>query len=87
MVHHEPLDLGREAAQLTHQRLPPLRVAADHRVLVVGQRAGLLEDLVRDGELAHVVQQPADREAAKPPGRQAELLADLDGAQRDAAGV
>jgi hypothetical protein len=83
MIHHQPLDLRGEAAQLVDQGTARLGVAADHRVLLLGQRSGLLKDLVGHGELAHVVQQPADREAAQPPRREAELLSDLDRAERD----
>ena len=62
-------------------------MALDDVELVVRQRARLLQDLVRHRELAHVVEQPADRELAKPHRRQPELLADLDRPQRHAAGV
>ena len=48
---------------------------------------GFLQDHVGDGELADVVQQPADRERAEVPLRQAEALADLHGPQRDPARV
>ena len=59
----------------------------DDRELVVVERPGLLQDRVRDRELADVVQQTADREAAQARGREAELLADLDRERGDAAGV
>ncbi len=47
------------------------RVPPDERELVVVERPGLLQDRVRDRELADVVQQAADRECAQPRWRRA----------------
>ena len=77
----------RETAELGQQLAPGARVAADDVELLVGQRAGLVEDRVRDRELAHVVQQAAEREQAQAVGRQVEPLADPHGQRRHAARV
>ncbi len=87
MAVHEVEDRGREAAELAQQLEAPLRVPLDDRELFVFERRRLLEDAVRHRELAHVVEQAADRERAEAPRREAELLADLNGAQRDSARV
>ena len=52
------------------------RVQADARELLVGQLGGLVEDRVRDAELADVVQQPGAVQVAQILAREAELLAD-----------
>ena len=57
------------------------------RELVVRQRTGLLEDLVRHTQLADVMEQAAEREVAQSLGREPELVADLDRSEGDAAGV
>ena len=59
----------------------------DDLELVVVERAGLLQDRVRDRELADVVQQAADRQVAEPSPREPELLTDLDGEGGDATRV
>ena len=59
----------------------------DDRVLVVVERARLLEDRVGHRELADVVHEPADRERAQATRREPEQLTDLDRAQRDATRV
>ena len=83
----QAVDRGREAAELAQQAHARLGMALDLGVLLVGERAGLAEDVAGDGELADVVQQAADREVAQRRGREAERLADLHGQQRDAARV
>jgi len=84
-----PCDLvERELAfHAADELVAPVGVPLDHGELVVLERPGLLQDRVRHRELADVVQQPADRELTQTGGRQPELLADLDGAQRDPARV
>ena len=57
VVEHEPADRVGEAAELAQQLATPLRVALDDGELLVGQRAGLLQDRVGDVELADVVEQ------------------------------
>ena len=87
MVEHEPADRLVEAAELVQELAAALGVLLDDVVLVVVERARLLQDRLRDRELADVVQEPADREAAQARGGEAELLADLDRERRDAARV
>ena len=87
MVGDEVANGGGEAAELLEQAPAGLGVALDLRVLLVGQPGGLAQDLQRHGELADVVQQPADGQVAARRGRQLELLADLGGEDRHAAGV
>ena len=77
----------REPAELLQQAAAVARVALDGGELVVGQRAGLLQDVERHGELADVVQQAADGEVPAGGRRKLELLADAGGEQSDAAGV
>ena len=79
--------LAGEAADVPEQRRAVARVALDHGELRRRQRAGLAQDLVRHLQLADVVQQRGDRQAAQARAAQAELLADLDGELRDAARV
>ena len=59
----------------------------DDLELVVVERPGLLQDRARDRELAHVVQQAADRQVAEPSPREPESLTDLDGEGGDATRV
>ncbi len=66
---------------------PASRMLPDDCVLRVGERGGLLQDLVGAAQLADVVEKPADREAAELRRGEAELLPHLHGAKRDAAGV
>ena len=87
VVGDEPADRLGEAAELLQQLAAVARVALDRGELLVGQLAGLVEDLQRDGELADVVQQAADGEVPARGGGELELLADLGGEQGDAAGV
>ncbi len=87
VVAHEIAHLVAEAAELVEQPVAALGVLLDDRVLGVVQRPGLLEDRVRNGELPDVVDEAADRQRAEPAGREPELLADLDGTQRDATRV
>jgi hypothetical protein len=58
----------------------------DHPLRVV-ERAGLVEDLLRDADLADVVEETAETERAQALGRELELAADLDGIVGDALGV
>jgi hypothetical protein len=60
-------------------------VPSDLLELVVVERAGLGEDLLRDRELADVVEEPAGGEVPELDRRQAERLAEPDGEQRHAA--
>jgi hypothetical protein len=87
VVAHEPPHRLGEAADLIEQPGAPFGMALNDGVLCVVERAGLLEDHVGHCELADVVQQPADRERAKVPLGEAEALTDLNGPERDTAGV
>src|SRR5581483_48500 len=87
VVEHEPAHALAEAAELAEQLPAPLGVPPDDAELGVGQGCRLLQDLVRDRELADVVEEPADRQVAEPVRWQAELLADLNGTQRDPSRV
>jgi hypothetical protein len=87
MVGDEPAHGLGEAAELLEQAAAGGRVAADLGELVVVERPRLAEDGERHGELPDVVQQAADGEVAPRGRRQAHLLADAGGEQRDAAGV
>lgn len=59
------------------QNLPADRgMGADHRHLVVGQAAGLEQDVVGNGDLADVVQRGGEIDVAAEPGGEAELLGD-----------
>ncbi len=62
-------------------------MAAHDAELLVVERAWLLQDLVRDGELADVVQEATDRELPEARRRDPELLADLDREERHAPRV
>ena len=86
VVAHDRADLGREA-QLLQQRGAPAGVAADDGELLVGERRRLLQDRVGHPQLADVVEDPAEGEAAQAGGGEVELLAHLHGQQGDAAGV
>ena len=69
-----------------HELVPPVRMAADDRELVVLQRAGLFEDGIGNGQLADAVPEAATAGLAG--GRAADrLLAYLDGAEGRPAGV
>src|SRR5579872_3566524 len=87
MVEDEPLDRVVEAAELVQQLAAALRVQLDDLVLVVVERPRFLENRVRERELADVVQEAADREAAQAGGGEAELLADDHREHRDAPRV
>jgi len=87
VVAHEPEHLGREAAEAADQLLSVLGVAADDRVLARVERAGLVEDRVRDRELADVVEKAGDRDGAQNRRRKSECLSDLDCAPGHAPGV
>ena len=87
VVEDEAAHLLVEAAQLDQELLSLLRMLLDDLVLVVVERARLLQDGVRNRELAHVVQEAADRQVAEPRPREPESLADLDGERGDAARV
>src|SRR5207302_2915556 len=81
------LDALVEAAELAQELTAPFRVELDEGVFVVLERRRLLQDRVGQGELADVVEQAADREAAQAGRRQTELLAYLDREGRDPARV
>ena len=65
---------GREASEHLQQGLARVNVLNDDVVLVVRQRAGLFEDLLRHRELADVVQEAAGGKVAKAAGRETELV-------------
>ena len=81
------MDESVEAAELAQELDPGVGMAGDRGELGGGQRARLLEHGVGDDELPDVVEEAAGRKAPQPPGGKAELLADLDRKERDAAGV
>ena len=87
MIEDETADRLVEAAELVQQLAAALRVQLHLGVLAVVQRGGLLQDRLGNGQLADVVEQAADREAAQAVGREAQLLADLDCKCRDATCV
>ena len=58
---HELVDSAAEAAELAEELEAALRVSRDDDELVVVEGSRLLEDAFRHGELADVVEQPADR--------------------------
>ena len=62
MVAYEPADAFAESAELGEKAVTAFRVLLDGRVLVVIERPRLLQDRIRDRELADVVDEPADRE-------------------------
>ena len=64
------------AAEFVEKFRALLGVTLDHVVLVLIERPRLVQDRVRNRELADVVDQPADRERAQTTRRQAEQLAD-----------
>jgi hypothetical protein len=86
MAPHELPDLFLEA-EIAKHAVARLGVALDDHELLVRQRARLLEDRVGDRELADVVHESAGGERAHAAGRETELLADLDRAERYAARV
>jgi hypothetical protein len=57
---HDLADVAQVAADAVEHALADDRVLAHDHPLVVGQRAGLVEDLLRGGELADVVHQRAE---------------------------
>jgi hypothetical protein len=65
VVEHQASDEVGEAAELAEQPVAPLGMALDDLELGLVERAGLLEDLVGDRELADVVEQPAGRQRAR----------------------
>ena len=77
VVVDEPANRRREAADLVEELGAPLAVSPDQRVLLVVQRARLLEDGVRNRQLPDVVDERPDRKRAQPPRREAQRLADL----------
>ncbi len=87
VITHEVADAVAEAAELGQQPVAAVGVLLDRRVLVVVERARLLQDLVGDRELADVVDEPADRERPQAAPRQPELVADLHRAKSDTARV
>jgi hypothetical protein len=85
VVEDEPADGLGEPAELAEELVAPLGVTIDDRELLVVEGAWLLQDLVRDRELADVVQQPTCGERAKLVRGEAELLADEHGPQGHSA--
>ena len=78
---------GRREAEPAEERVAPDRVLLDERVFLVVQRSGLLQHLVRDGQLADVVEKAAGGELAQPRRREPELLPNLHCQVSDASGV
>ena len=79
-----------ELAERRHaaEELPRVgRMLVDVDPLPSGQVAGLVEDQVRDAELADVVEQPRVAQAAERLGRQLQQRADSDGDLGDTLGV
>ena len=72
MVEHEPADAVVEAAELVQELRRARGCCLTTLELVVVERAGLLQDRARDRELADVVQEAADRQAAEPRWGEAE---------------
>jgi hypothetical protein len=87
MIVHKAEHTFREPAKLAKEPAPVLRMALNKRVFLFVQGPWLLQNLVRHGELADVVQEAAGRERSKPSGWETEFLADLHGSKRHAAGV
>ncbi len=83
MAADEPMHRLREASQLVQERRACLDVVPHRLELGFGERVGLLQDPVGDGELPDVVEQTAERELSLPLGSEAEFVGDLDGTQRD----
>ena len=80
----------REVPELRGAPQDPLAdhgVLGHHAPLGVGQRPGLVEDLVRDRELADVVQQRAVAHLLEVGGREAEQARDVRGQRDDLLGV
>ena len=84
---HEAIHHGREATQLVEQGFAQFDMSLHLGELRGRQRARLLENPVRNGELADVVQEATDRQVVEPLRGEAELVSYLDGAERDAARV
>src|SRR5438067_10278658 len=87
MAVHELVDRRAKAAQLSQELDAAAGVQLDRRELLGVERCRLLEDALGNGKLADVVEQTADRQIAEAAGPEAEFLADLDSAQRDATRV
>ena len=87
MASDELVNGRREAAELVQERDSRGDVSADDGELVLGERAGLPQDLVGHAQLADVVEQATEGEIAQALRRQPELVADLHGPKSDAPGV
>jgi hypothetical protein len=81
-----PADAG-GVAEVREQLVAVAGMAPDDGELLVVQGTRLAENGVWDGELAHVVQETAERQLAQAPGGEPELVADGDRQLRDAARV
>ena len=84
---HDPADLAEEAAHAVEHPLALDRVRLDDEPLVVGQRARLVDDLLRHGDLAHVVEQRAELDVAALPRAQPHGVGHRHRQRDDAAAV
>jgi hypothetical protein len=88
---HDHADVGQDTADGVEHPLPLDRVAAHDLPLRVVQRARLVDDLLRDGDLPDVVQQRGELEVAELGAGQPQPLAyrhrELDDVAAVAAGV
>ena len=75
------------AADALEHLLPVDRMALDDRELLVGELAGLVDDLVGDADLADVVQQRGELEVAPVARVEPEGVADGQGERDDAVAV
>ena len=87
VVSHEAERRVREATQVTQEPHACLRMALDELELDVGEAGRLAEHLAGNGQLAHVVEEAAEREPAQASSGKTELLSDLDRTQRHAPRV
>jgi hypothetical protein len=83
----DPPHLAHEAADLVEHPLALDRVGAHDLPLRGVELARLVDDVLRDGHLAHVVQERGELEVPPPRGVQAEAVAHLEGEGDDAARV
>ena len=84
---HDPPDLDHEAADLLEHLLALDRVRLDDRPLALVELAGLVDDLLRHGDLADVVQQRAELDAALGVVVQSHRLGDVQRQAHDALAV
>src|SRR3954468_6639318 len=86
VVMEDPVGDRVDAEALEHA-VADLRMALEQEPLRVGQCCGLAQDLLRDRELAEVVQAPREARQLDVVGGQAESRRDLRGERRDALGM